>query len=292
MSYSPGTGLVYLPVQELPAFFFATDPAFTVRPGLWNDGIATGPPLPDDAGIRAAVKAATTGVLLAWDPVAQKEVWRAEGRGPSNGGTLATAGGLVFQGTVDGRFLAMDAATGQELWSYNNQAATQAGPISYEVDGEQYVAVLGGYGSVLFVILGFVSPAEGALINGRVNVFKLGGNAPKPVIDLRRIPIPRPPEITMTPEEDARGAAGYGRYCQVCHGIAAISGNVLPDLRRSPKLQDAAAWRKVVVEGETAALGMPRFDRYIDPAAAELIRGYVARQAGLAWAAEQEPGKR
>ena len=83
------------------------------------------------------------------------------GRGPWNGGTLATAGGLVFQGTGDGQFLALDARTGKTLWSTDNQAATLAGPISYEIGGEQYVAVLGGYGGSFFLIEGFVAAVGG-----------------------------------------------------------------------------------------------------------------------------------
>ena len=80
-----------------------------------------------------------TGVLLAWDPVSPKRVWRGARRGPWNGGTMDTAGGLVFQGSVNGRFLALDAKTGYPLWSFGNQAATLDGPVTYEAGGEQYV---------------------------------------------------------------------------------------------------------------------------------------------------------
>ena len=118
-------------------------------------------PLPDDAAVRAAIKGASKGMLIAWDPVAQREVWRSDRRGPVNGGTLATAGGLVFQGTGDGQFLALDARTGKTLWSTDNQAATLAGPISYEIGGEQYIAVLGGYGGAFFLIEGFLAASEG-----------------------------------------------------------------------------------------------------------------------------------
>ena len=147
MSYSPQTGLVYLPMQDM-ALDYAHDPAFTRREGFNNIGALFGL-FPDDPQVRRAIRNSVKAALLAWDPVTQKEVWRAARPGPWNGGTLAVAGGLVFQGTVDGRFLALDAKTGAELWSYDNQAATLAGPISYEVDGEQYVAVPAGYGTVI-----------------------------------------------------------------------------------------------------------------------------------------------
>jgi quinohemoprotein ethanol dehydrogenase len=156
MSYSPQTGLVYLPMQDM-ALDYAHDPAFTHREGFNNLGVVFSL-FPDDPLVRKAIRNSPKAALLAWDPVSQKEAWRAPRPGPWNGGTLAVAGGLVFQGTVDGRFLALDAKTGAELWSYDNQAATLAGPISYEVDGEQYVAVPAGYGTVFFLINGFFAP--------------------------------------------------------------------------------------------------------------------------------------
>ena len=141
-------------------FGYAHDANPVTREGFHNLGVAFDP-LPDDAAVRAAIKSASKGMLLAWDPVAQREVWRSDRRGPWNGGTLATAGGLVFQGTGDGQFLALDARTGKTLWSTDNQAATLAGPISYEIGGEQYVAVLAGYGGSFFLIEGFVAASEG-----------------------------------------------------------------------------------------------------------------------------------
>jgi PQQ-dependent dehydrogenase (methanol/ethanol family) len=284
MSFSPNTGLVYLPAQDM-ALGYAHDANAEVREGFGNLGL-TFEPLPDDPAVRAAIRAASRGMLLAWDPVAQREVWRSDRRGPWNGGTLTTGGGLVFQGTGDGRFLALDAKSGETLWSADNQAATLAGPISYEAGGEQHIAVTAGYGGSFFLIEAFLGPAEGHALNGRVYVFKLGGTAARPVLNLRRAPMPAPPAIAVTPDEYARGARLYERNCTVCHGVAALSGGVLPDLRRSIRLQDAGAWRRVVVDGELAALGMPRFGKYVTSADGELIRAYVARQAGMVVAAE------
>ncbi len=286
MSFSPQTGLVYLPMQDM-AIALATDSPFQRREGPFDNlGVVIGT-LPDDPKVRQAIRNSTVAALVAWDPVAQREVWRAKRRGPWNGGTLAVAGGLVFQGTVDGQFLAMDAKTGKELWSYDNQAATLAGPISYEVDGEQYVAVPGGYGTAFFLIEGFFAPKEGAPINARVSAFKLGGTAPKPEIVFRRIPTPKPPVITTTADEYALGAGLYDRNCLVCHGIAAVTGGVLPDLRKSGRLQDAGLWKRAVVDGDLAPMGMPNFGRYVTPQDAERIRAYVARQAAMLYAREE-----
>jgi PQQ-dependent dehydrogenase (methanol/ethanol family) len=279
MSFSPQTGLVYLPMQDM-AIDYAQPAAWKRQEGLQNIGVFIGA-FPDDPQARRAIRNSTVAALLAWDPVEQREVWRAQRRGPWNGGTLAVAGGLVFQGTVDGQFLAMEARTGRELWSYDNQAATLAGPITYEVGGEQYVAVPAGYGTAFFLIEGFFAPKEGAPINARVYAFKLGGSAPRPEIPLRRIPTPKPPVVTTTTDEYALGTGLYDHYCLTCHGIAAITGGVLPDLRKSGRLQDAGLWKRAVVDGDLASLGMPRFRPYVSPKDAELIRAYVARQAAM-----------
>ena len=286
MSYSPQTGLVYLPAHDM-AFGYAHDAANEIREGFDNLGVVIDP-LPDDEAVRAAIRSASKGMLLAWDPVAQREAWRSDRRGPVNGGTLVTAGGLVFQGTGDGQFLALDARTGTMVWSTDNQAATLAGPISYSIAGAQYVAVTAGYGGAFFLIDSFLGPAEGNPLNGRVYVFKLGGTAAKPTINFRRTPVPRPPAITVSADEYIRGARLYERNCTVCHGVAALSAGVLPDLRRSILIQDAVAFRRVVVDGERAALGMPRFGKYVSAGDAELIRAYVARQAKTAYDAQEQ----
>ena len=89
------------------------------------------------------------GYLLAWDPVNQKEVWRANYLGPWNGGVLTTAGNLVVQGNAAGDFGAYRADNGQKLWSMSAQSPVMAAPVTYEVDGEQYIAVLAGWGGIL-----------------------------------------------------------------------------------------------------------------------------------------------
>jgi hypothetical protein len=284
MAFSPQTGLVYLPAQDM-AFGYAHEATPVIREGFNNLGILIDP-LPDDAAVRAAIKSASKGVLLAWDPVAQREVWRSDRRGPWNGGTLATAGGLVFQGTGDGQFMALDARTGKTLWSTDNQAATLAGPISFEIGGEQYIAVLGGYGGSFFLIEGFVAASEGHALNGRVYVFKLGGTATRPALNLQKAAMLKPPVIPVSADAYKRSAQLYERNCTVCHGVAAVTGGVLPDLRRSGRLHDAVAWRRAVVDGDLASLGMPRFGKYVPAEDAELIRAYVASQAAMLYSAE------
>ncbi len=283
MAFSPETGLIYIPVQELSSSY-RTQSAFAPRRGLWNTGTARSGAVPNDSG-RPVPTARASGYLIAWDPVAQREVWRVHHKAPWNGGTLATAGGLVFQGTVDGRFAAFDAQTGRQVWDQEHQMSTLAGPISYTVKGEQYVAALSGFGSVYVLIAG--AAVQAAPVNGRVYAYKIGASAAKPVINRPSSPIPAPPVISASGEDLARGSALYAEFCSTCHGGGA-AGGVITDLRRSSRLMDRAAWVGVVVEGRLRSIGMPGFSGHLSAAEADLIRAYVARQAAAAYGAQQK----
>ena len=92
--------------------------------------------------------------------------------------------------------------------------------------------------------------------------------------------MPKPPPLVVKADAYARGARLYERNCTVCHGVAALSGGVLPDLRRSVRLQDAVAFRRAVVDGELAPLGMPRFGKYVS-AAGRGADSRLRRQAGV-----------
>ncbi|MBL8546903.1 MAG: PQQ-dependent dehydrogenase, methanol/ethanol family [Hyphomonadaceae bacterium] len=277
MSMSRQTGLVYIPVQEM-AQDYTSDPAFVYRPGRWNTATVHAP-LPEDRATRAAIRNSMQGFLLAWDPVNQREAWRVRLEAPWNGGTLATAGGLVFQGTLDGHFRAYNARTGERLWDYDNQAATMGGPVSYAIDGQQYVAALASYGTLFYLPAGFGIPNPPTEPQrGRVNVFRLGGTAQLPPRELVRLPVERPPTIRANAATLQRGAAVYTQFCMACHGFGAISGGVLPDLRRSASLQDAGVWAQTV-HGARAANGMPDFTQWVSDGDAEAMRAYVAQEA-------------
>ena len=147
MSFSPKTGLVYIPVQELP-FLYVDDHKFEIRPGGLNTGIDLLPSIPkDDPKVREAIESSLKGRLLAWNPVTQKAAWQVEYGKPWNGGVLSTAGGLVFEGTSAGTFDAYDAEDGRPVWKFDAQTGVMAGPISYSVAGRQYVAVVAGLGA-------------------------------------------------------------------------------------------------------------------------------------------------
>ena len=289
MSFSPRTGLVYLPAQEVPGAY-GTDAKFGFEEGQWNTATDTGlNSLPADPKARAAMKNAFRGELIAWDPVAQKEVWRAVHKGPWNGGTMATAGNLVFQGTADGHFNAYDATSGKPLWSADTYTATLAGPMTYTVDGEQYVAVGAGFGSVFYLVAGFAVPVLGSPDNGRIVVYKLGGTGALPKPALTPVAFPKPPAGTAPADVVAAGHAKFNRYCLVCHGYNAISGGVIPDLRKTAEIADASAFKDVVLGGSHQSRGMVSFASVLKDADVEAIRNYVISEANAGYA-QAHPG--
>jgi PQQ-dependent dehydrogenase (methanol/ethanol family) len=277
MSYSPQTGLVYIPAQEVP-FVYTADEKFVYKPGEWNLGVLlAADPLPEDDAARAEIAAGLQGRLLAWDPIKQSEAWRVEHDGPWNGGTLATAGGLVFQGLTDQTFRAYDAGNGEELWSYATEDAIITGPIAYLANDTQHIAVTVGNGGGLPLTLPTFDQPE-ATPNGRLLVFKLGGAGALPKRVMER-PDPVLVEDFLSAEQSATAFTLYGRFCSSCHGIESLTAGVLPDLRRSPALADAQLWRSIVLDGAFSSKGMVSFGDKISESEAELLRGYVAQQA-------------
>ncbi|MEW6597288.1 MAG: PQQ-dependent dehydrogenase, methanol/ethanol family [Pseudomonadota bacterium] len=286
MSFSPKTGLAYIPAQDVPGVYGA-DAGYDYTPGQWNT--ANAPELnvlPPDPKARAAMRNAFHGYLEAWDPVAQKLAWKVEHKGPWNGGTLATAGDVVFQGTADGHFNAYDAKTGKQLWSTETYAATLSGPMTYKVDGEQYVAVGAGFGSVYFLVAGFALEQKGNPDNGRIVVYKIGGKDTLPKPAAQKLVMPEPPATTASPETIKKGMLTYARFCLVCHGYNAIGGGVIPDLRYSGLIGDANAFQDVVLKGARKDKGMVSFAQVLKPADAEAVRNYIITEAKAGYAAE------
>lgn len=279
MSYSPDTGLVYIPAHEAPwAYMDKKDYEYTA--GHWNTGSDFSiNALPTDAAKIKALKAFLKGRLIAWDPVAQKPKWTAEHNGPWNGGVLSTAGNLVFQGTADARFSAYNASTGDKKWSFFTQTGIVAAPISYAIDGEQYIAVASGWGGSYALGFGGNMPTKSQANLGRVLVFKLGGTATLP--DYEYVPIEKPklPKSVASPETLALGSRTYDNRCSVCHGGRAFSSNLVPNLQTSPALVDQQVWNDIVIRGARAENGMPNFGAHLDELTSEAIRAYVIAEA-------------
>ncbi len=284
MAYSPLTGLVYIPAQDVP-FLYQDKVDDKFDPDTFNTMTdwAVGE-LPSQEAQRKELKAMIKGELVAWNPVTQKAAWRVRYDRMWNGGVLATAGNLVFQGRADDSFAAYAADTGALLWSVPVGTGIVSGPVSYLVDGEQYVAVTAGWGSVMTLVAGYLSGPKPGPVEGRVLVFKLGGTGKIDLPQNGMLSVPEPPHQSASAATIESGKRLYARYCFMCHGDSAISGGSIPDLRYSGTLADDA-WFDVVLNGALAERGMRSFQSSIDRAGAEAIRAYVLSRA---WAAYED----
>jgi alcohol dehydrogenase (cytochrome c)/quinohemoprotein ethanol dehydrogenase len=177
-------------------------------------------------------------------------------------------------------FNAYSADKGQKLWSFPVQSGVIAAPMTYAIDGEQYVAIMVGWGGIWDIATGALADKSGLTRNiSRLLVFKIGGTAKlAPPPPLSKLPLD-PPPFTGTPEQVARGAGFYGRYCSTCHGDAAIAGGLNPDLRHSGVINDANALRTIVIDGAFAHNGMVSFKAALSPDDAEAIRQYLINRA-------------
>ncbi len=268
MAFNPATGLVYIPVQET-AQIFELDKDYKPTPMGWHAGALLYPKgRPPLSPSRA--------YLLAWDPVAQKERWRAA-LTSSGGGVLSTAGNLVFQGDGKGALVAYRADTGQKIWSANLQGQAMAAPISYSVGGSQFIAVMVGCGGDFADQCRLIGPEGRAPITDRLIVFRIGGDATLP---------PAPALIPQTfvrgdapapAAQRARGQQLFERFCAVCHGGGAVSSGLNPDLRASP-IVPTDGFFDIVLDGALKANGMDSFARVLSREDAEAIRAYIAER--------------
>jgi quinohemoprotein ethanol dehydrogenase len=286
MAFNAKTGLVYIPLNVAP-FAYADDKGGAYKAGAWNVGVDfLLNSLPSDAAQLKAVTALIKGQLVAWDPVNQKAVWTVDHPYFWNAGVLSTAGNLVFQGAAEGQFSAYDAASGKKLWNYAVGNGVIAAPMTYELDGEQYVAVMVGVGGGGQISAPASMPTRSRL-PGRLMVFKLGGKATAPAF-----PQPTPPQIDLTGVTSTgnvqHGFELFHKNCQVCHGPNA-SGAWLPDLKKSPMLMTADNWKGVLIDGASASRGMASFSRFFSTQDAEDVRAYVLTEARKVAAAPEVP---
>ena len=279
MSYSPDTGLVYIPVQEIPAAYTAK-PNFEYDANQWNTGVDTADGgMPDDKATREVVMKMIRGNITAWDPVAQKERWKVQHNNMGNGGLLSTAGNLVFQGNAEGDFVAYRADTGERLWSAPAQTGIVAAPISYAINGEQYIAVMAGWGGIFAVAGGEVAKRSADGRNrSRLLVYKLGGTKHLPAIEEEADKLLAPPPITADAKTVEQGRKLFLDHCAVCHGDRAVSGSEIPDLRylHPGKHQ---IFNQIVVDGIFNGLGMPSFKHVLSVDNAETIHAYLIKRA-------------
>ena len=280
MSYSPKTGLTYIPAQQAP-WVYGDKENYEYKEAGWNTGIDfTYAMAPDDKPTFRQLKSLLTGELLAWDPVKQEKAWSFPHKGPWNGGVLSTAGNLVFQGTADAHFAAYNASTGEQVWKYFTRTGIVAAPVTYKIDGEQYVAVASGYGGSFVLGFGGIMPSGSDFNSGRVLVFKVGAEGALPTLENEGDLINDVPEkLDVSAEVIALGKQAYGNNCSMCHGDHAYPSGLTPNLRYSDATTDPETWEEVVRGGMLSANGMPQFSNAFDTETSEAIRAYVIQQA-------------
>ncbi len=275
MSFSPQTGLVYIPTLEYGMPF--VDPpggveAWKPRPGWvlnggvgWPTGITLEPP---HSG------------LLAWNPRTQQAAWRKSGwPGMFHGGTMASGGNLVFQGRANGQFIAYAADSGEELWHFDAQAGIASQPITYLADGRQLVTLIvgsRGYGGPS----GYPSDEDYYTQKRRVLTFALDASESLPPGSAVARDFPSDGSFALDQAKSAGGAATFAAFCARCHGAEAHSGGAAPDLRKSPVPLQFAAIEAVVRGGSLLARGMPQFTDLSD-AQLEGLQHYIRERAHL-----------
>jgi len=282
MSYSPLTKLAYVPITEASRVYMNQagnleewdfPPGFAVVTGLGAPATPIAVPPP-------------TSALVAWDPVAQKAVWRNDFPGLLQGGTLATGGNLVFQGRATGEFVAYAADTGKRLWAFDAQVGVQAPPITFMAGGKQYVTVLAGWRAT--------SPNGDGKVwdyhnqQRRLLTFVLDGKAKLPPSQHTVPPILDDPNFQVDPAKAAHGAAVFNNHCSVCHGGGAVSGGAAADLRKAGAPLSIDALTQVVKGGALRQQGMPQFEEFT----AEDLEGlqhYIRQQARVGLAQQAKP---
>ncbi len=299
MSYDPGAKLAFIPTIEEPMIYLDSgrrpagliEGTFTVPgfppevydPAAMASLFGSLPPLESlKAGIPAP--AATRGFLRALDPVTGKIAWQQPSATGWDGGVLSTAGGLVFQGDALGQLNVYAADSGRLLMRIELGSSVMAAPMSYSIRGEQYVALLAGYGGGP---MGLPFPAQSAAYRygnaGRIIALKLGGGAvpkPAPIADL---PFAEPPPRPTAVSRVAHGEVLYNRYCSRCH---VFGRGVLPDLRRMTAATHGL-FNAIVLDGAYAAKGMARWDDVLTGDETEAIHAYLIEQAWQAYEAER-----
>ena len=272
MSFNPQTGLVYIPQQVTMEYFVPLESPSTVQTGVPNLGLEI-PIVPETLEGIEELAQVYRGNLVAWDPVRQEARWKQPYEHIHNSGTLSTAGNLVFQGTADGRVVAYAADSGKRLWERSVSSGVVAGPMTYAVDGEQYLAFNVGWGGAFPITFGALAYRTGVVPDSRLYVFKLGGKAPMPPVRRRELQPPSPPPVTADAAALAEGKSLYNNHCGVCHGLSALGSDIIPDLRYlGPKQHEEFL---PIVFGARSHKGMPPFGAILEPAQVEQVHQYI-----------------
>jgi quinohemoprotein ethanol dehydrogenase len=273
MSFNPATGLVYLPVLDSTSLH-AVAHDWLINPRDQTTGADYRYRGPAEQQI---LKTTTRGRLLAWDPVVQREAWHVDHPNPKSGGTLSTAGNLLFQGRADGMLRAYRATDGKPLWEFDAGVGIGAPPMTYTVEGTQYVAVLAGWGGPM--VLSNRPAGKGKVGFGTLVSFALGGTATIPRYARTVPPVPMPEfQVAASARDVEEGKSLYGAFCRRCHGADAVGGGSVPDLRFA-ETATHRVFEDIVRGGARRLWGMPSFADDITPAEVRFIQAYVLDRA-------------
>jgi quinohemoprotein ethanol dehydrogenase len=270
MSWNPKLGLAYIPAQHVPLTLsdskewkgYGSKPLFEPHSNLgFNLATVVNAVPPTSAAV---------GRLIAWDPVLQKAKWTVEHVAPWNGGTLTTAGNLVFQGSADGRFVAYDASTGAKLWESPTGTGVVAAPVTYAIDGKQYVSIAVGWGGVF----GLSARATNLNTPGTVYTFALGGTAKLPAfVDYQLNNLLT--GVKYRPEDVGPGTGLYIANCAFCHGVPGVDkGGNIPNLGYVPT-DVIANLETFVFKGPFTASGMPDFTGKLTSVEVQKIKAFI-----------------
>jgi quinohemoprotein ethanol dehydrogenase len=277
MAFNPNTGLVYIPAREVVARY-GHDPNWKYKQSGfgagngWNLGTGYDPNKPyiqDTTANNQNYQAK----LIGWDPIKRRSAWKINQPAAWNGGMLTTASNLLFQGTGEGKFLAYDAFTGEILWETNLGGGNIAPPVTYLVDGVQYVSIAVGWGGGVGQKRRFAP-----LQPGRVFTFALGGLAdyPKYSKDVEKT-IPEI-DFTVTSEEIELGADLFNRYCSICHVLGKDGGGIIPNLLYTSEATHAK-FQEIVREGAYLPLGMPDFGNRLSEQDVTALQKFIQSRA-------------
>ncbi len=270
-AFNPETGLVYIATQRA-YFVMRTAENFVPNPQGTNLGIDMGASFVYMRDNPDAPRE-FVGYVTAWDPVAGKAVWKSEEHDGPTGGVLSTGGGMVFSGGGNNtnEFRAYDTVSGQKLWSFDTQTGMVAAPITFELDGKQYVAASVGINSAG----NYYAPNYSRLL-----VFAIDGAAVLPTPVSFTAPQLNPPPLTASAEEVAAGQQHYNANCAICHGNGgAARGANFPNLLVSPMLNAQEAFDSIVLQGVRQERGMVSFADRLQPADTSAIRAYLISRA-------------
>jgi quinohemoprotein ethanol dehydrogenase len=270
MSVNPNTAMAYVPLAESFAYYIDPPDIAHWQPVMRmvvNTGVGAPPP-------DAKPLPPRTTKLVAWDILKQKQVWEIPLKGWENGGTFATAGNIVLQGQSTGEVFIVQASTGKKLWSFDAQNAVMSNPITYMLDGKQYITVVTGYRN--FTLND--PPWDFRLQKRRVLTFVLDGKVKLPPADNAVLPVIDDPKFKIDAKKAEYGGQVFNAHCFVCHGYNALAGGAAPDLRKSDVPLSLEAMTEVIRGGALMSGGMPQFEEFTD-ADLEGIQHYIRLRA-------------